>query len=59
MEQRHLDVIDLIIQTLMEHEKTLDQLIDALRIQIGILKEILTVQESMNESMKRFYEPID
>ena len=56
MTQEKLDVIDLIIQTLMEYEKVLDQFIDRFEHQLRRMQMQLDAHEDNPEKTKRLYE---
>jgi len=53
-----IDVLDLLISVLQEHEKRFDQLINELHLAIHKLNQILDKQEKRNETLIRYYKPL-
>ena len=53
-----IDVLDLLIDVLMEHEKRLDQLIGELHLAVQKLNQILDKEEKRTETLIKYYEPL-
>ena len=53
-----IDVLDLLIDVLMEHEKRLDQLIGELHLAIQKLNQILDKEEKRTETLIKYYKPL-
>ena len=53
-----IDVLDLLIDVLMQHEKRLDQLIGELHLAIQKLNQILDKEEKRTETLIKYYEPL-
>jgi len=58
MRNDKIDVLDLLIGVLQEHEKRFDQLINELHLAIEKLNRILDKQEKRNETFIKYYEPL-
>jgi len=58
MRNDKIDVLDLLIGVLQEHEKRFDQLINELHLAIEKLNRILDKQEKRTETLIKYYEPI-
>jgi hypothetical protein len=57
--QEQLDVIDLIISTMMNREAELDKALEELTRTVFHLKEQVDKLEAHNETMLKYYEPIN
>ena len=53
-----IDVLDLLIDVLMQHEKRLDQLIGELHLAVQKLNQILDKEEKRTETLIKYYEPL-
>ena len=53
-----IDVLDLLIDVLMQHEKRFDQLINELHLAVQKLNRILDKQEKRTETLIKYYEPL-
>jgi len=53
-----MDVLDLIILTLHEHEKTLSELIGNLTIAVQELNQVIDREKKRTETLLRYYEKI-
>jgi len=53
-----IDVLDLLISVLQEHEKRFDQLINELHLAIQKLNQILDKEEKRTETLIKYYKPL-
>ena len=53
-----IDVLDLLISVLQEHEKRLDQLTNELHLAVHKLNQILDKQEKRTETLIKYYKPL-
>ena len=53
-----IDVLDLLISVLQEHEKRLDQLVNELHLAVQKLNQILDKEEKRTETLIKYYKPL-
>ena len=58
MRNDKIDVLDLLIDVLMQHEKRLDQLIGELHLAVQKLNQILDKEEKRTETLIKYYKPL-
>ena len=58
MRNDKIDVLDLLIDVLMQHEKRFDQLINELHLAVQKLNQILDKQEKRTETLIKYYKPL-